>query len=112
MCPHPARPAPQVPLLTALRPQQRLALCTAFGSRVVPAGQAVIRKGEEGDTFYIIEEGGCTVVGEEGQVGVAGACGEAAAVLWRWVATRMCLPDRAKGPDCSPRWLPNKHLSG
>ncbi|EFN52025.1 hypothetical protein CHLNCDRAFT_54794 [Chlorella variabilis] len=64
---HVAAAMATVPLLTALRPQQRLALCTAFGSRVVPAGQAVIRKGEEGDTFYIIEEGGCTVVGEEGQ---------------------------------------------
>jgi hypothetical protein len=32
------------------------------------AGQAVIRKGEQGDTFFILEEGTCTVVGDEGQV--------------------------------------------
>ncbi len=58
-----------MPLLTALTAQQRLALCTAFATCVVPAGQTVIKKGEEGDTFFIIEEGSCTVVGEDGQVG-------------------------------------------
>ncbi|KAI3430680.1 hypothetical protein D9Q98_005269 [Chlorella vulgaris] len=57
----------KVPLLTALTSQQRLALCTAFETRKMSAGQAVIRKGEQGDTFFILEEGTCTVVGDEGQ---------------------------------------------
>jgi CRP-like cAMP-binding protein len=67
--------SPQVPLLTALTAQQRLALCTAFTAVSVPAGSAVIRKGEEGDTFYVLEEGNCTVVGDDGQVSrIASVC--------------------------------------
>lgn len=71
----PAVPA-QVPLLTPLTAQQRLALCTAFASVKAQPGQAVVTQGDAGETFYIIEEGSCVVEGKEGQVGGAGLAGE------------------------------------
>ena len=70
--PHP--PPSQVPLLAPLTAQQRLALCEALTTRKVEAGAAVITKGEAGDTFYVIEEGSCVVVGDEGQVGRGLSC--------------------------------------
>ncbi len=69
--PCPARPtaaSPQVPLLAPLTSQQRLALCTAFTAVSIRAGEGVIKKGEDGDTFYIIEEGACVVVADDGKV--------------------------------------------
>lgn len=76
---------PQVPLLKPLTAQQRLAVCTAFTPLAVPAGRAVISKGEAADTFYIIEEGSCAVVGDEGQVRAVDGC--VAGVMlcgWDW----------------------------
>ena len=63
-----------MPLLAPLTAQQRLALCEALTTRKVEAGAAVITKGEAGDTFYVIEEGSCVVVGDEGQVGRGLSC--------------------------------------
>ena len=65
-------PARQVPLLAPLTSQQRLALCSALQVRAVKAGEAVITKGEVGDTFYVIELGTCAVVNDEGVVRVQG----------------------------------------
>lgn len=62
----------KVPLLAPLRTQQKLALCAAFTAREVGAGQAVVTKGEEGHTFYIIEKGSCVVLGDNGQVRAGG----------------------------------------
>lgn len=58
-----------MPLLAPLTSQQRLALCTAFTTVAKAAGEGVIKKGEPGDTFYIIEEGSCVVVSDDGKVG-------------------------------------------
>ncbi|KAI7838861.1 hypothetical protein COHA_007362 [Chlorella ohadii] len=57
----------KVPLLAPLTSQQRLALCTAFTAVSIRAGEGVIKKGEDGDTFYIIEEGACVVVADDGK---------------------------------------------
>lgn len=73
-----------MPLLTPLTAQQRLALCTAFASVKARPGQAVVTRGDPGNTFYVIEEGSCVVEGEEGQVGGARglpASGAAGALL-------------------------------
>lgn len=67
---------PQVPLLAPLTSQQRLALCTAFTTVAKAAGEGVIKKGEPGDTFYIIEEGSCVVVSDDGKVGFGAALGQ------------------------------------
>lgn len=63
-----------MPLLAPLTSQQRLALCTAFKSVTKAAGEGVIKKGEPGDTFYIIEEGSCVVVADDGKVRPVWAC--------------------------------------
>ena len=34
----------------------------------VPAGTTIVKRGEPGDTFCIVESGTCTVLGEDGQV--------------------------------------------
>ena len=62
----------QVPLLAPLTSRQRLALCTSLSPRAAAAGETLVSKGEAGDTFFLIEEGSCVVVGEDGKVGSRG----------------------------------------
>ena len=59
----------QVPLLAALNAAQRSDLCMALKPRLFSAGEAIVRKGELGEAFYIVESGSCTVLGDSGQVG-------------------------------------------
>ena len=47
----------QVPILSNLSEQQLFQLAGCMSNREFAAGQDVFRKGEEGDTFYIVEEG-------------------------------------------------------
>ena len=58
----------QVPLLASLNAAQRSDLCTALKPRIFNAGESIVRKGEPGEAFYIVESGTCTVLGDSGQV--------------------------------------------
>ena len=57
----------QVPLLAALNASQRSELCTALKPRIFNAGEMIVRKGEPGEAFYIVESGSCVVLGDSGQ---------------------------------------------
>ncbi|KAL0042257.1 hypothetical protein WJX77_007366 [Trebouxia sp. C0004] len=57
----------KVPLLASLNAAQRSDLCTALKSRIFNAGESIVRKGEPGEAFYIVESGTCTVLGDSGQ---------------------------------------------
>ncbi len=46
-----------MPILSNLSEQQLFQLAGCMSNREFAAGQDVFRKGEEGDTFYIVEEG-------------------------------------------------------
>ncbi|KIJ70240.1 hypothetical protein HYDPIDRAFT_78459 [Hydnomerulius pinastri MD-312] len=46
-----------VPLLSSLEPGERSKIADALVSRVYPDGEAVLRQGEMGDTFFFVEEG-------------------------------------------------------
>lgn len=60
-----------VPLLCSLEPGERSKIADALVSRVYPDGEAVLRQGEMGDTFFFVEEGEAVVTktqqGEEGE---------------------------------------------
>lgn len=58
----------QVPLLAALDASQRSELCKALKPRLFNAGETIVRKGEPGEFFYVVESGECVVVGDSGQV--------------------------------------------
>jgi len=62
-----------VPLLTSLGPEERSKVADALISRVYADGEAVVRQGDMGDTFFFIEEGEATVTktkeGETKEVG-------------------------------------------
>lgn len=58
----------QVPLLAALDASQRSELCKALKPRMFNAGETIVRKGEPGDFFYVVESGECVVLGDSGQV--------------------------------------------
>ncbi|DBA85047.1 TPA: cGMP-dependent protein kinase [Trebouxia sp. C0005] len=58
----------KVPLLASLNAAQRSDLCTALKPRIFNAGESIVRKGEPGEAFYIVESGTCTVLGDSGQV--------------------------------------------
>lgn len=58
----------QVPLLASLNAAQRSDLCTALKPRIFNAGESIVRKGDPGEAFYIVESGTCTVLGDSGQV--------------------------------------------
>ncbi|GBE79339.1 protein kinase A regulatory subunit [Sparassis latifolia] len=68
-----------VPLLTSLEPEERSKIADALVSKVYVDGEAVVRQGDMGDTFFFVEEGQAVVTktqrgddGEtrEGQVGL------------------------------------------
>jgi len=59
----------QVPLFASLSPSQKSQLCTALRPLHVKAGTAVVRAGDAGNTFYVVEAGACTVHSSQGQVG-------------------------------------------
>ena len=46
-----------MPILSNLSEQQLFQLAGRMANREYGSGQEVFRKGEEGDTFYIVEEG-------------------------------------------------------
>eukprot|EP00887_Chlorella_sp_A99_P000268 scaffold13.g268.t1 len=75
----------KVPLLAPLTHQQRLALCKELKSVEVKGGTAVVKRGEEGNTFYVIEKGSCVVLGEGDQelatLGPTACFGERALLL-------------------------------
>ncbi|KAG1780146.1 cyclic nucleotide-binding-like protein [Suillus placidus] len=60
-----------VPLLSSLEPGERSKISDALVSKVHPDGEAVLRQGEMGDTFFFVEEGEAIVTktqqGEEGE---------------------------------------------
>jgi len=60
-----------VPLLSSLEPGERSKIADALVSRIYPDGEAVLRQGEMGDTFFFVEEGEAVVTktqqGEEGE---------------------------------------------
>ena len=58
----------QVPLFASLSPSQKSQLCTALRPLHVKAGTAVVRAGDAGNTFYVVEAGTCTVHSVQGQV--------------------------------------------
>ena len=64
----------QVPLLAPLSPGQRSDLCTALKPRMFNAGESIVRKGEPGQAFYIVESGTCIVLGASGQVSICTGC--------------------------------------
>ncbi|EPQ59347.1 protein kinase A regulatory subunit [Gloeophyllum trabeum ATCC 11539] len=61
-----------VPLLSSLSAEERSKIADALVSRVYQDGEAVVRQGEMGDTFFFIEDGEATVTktqqGEDGQM--------------------------------------------
>lgn len=65
--PHTLSTSLQVPLLAALNASQRSELCTALKPRIFNAGEMIVRKGEPGEAFYIVESGSCLVLGDSGQ---------------------------------------------
>ncbi|KAJ8595310.1 camp-dependent protein kinase regulatory subunit [Rhizopogon salebrosus TDB-379] len=60
-----------VPLLSSLEPGERSKIADALVSRIYPDGEAVLRQGEMGDTFFFVEEGEAVVTkiqqGDEGE---------------------------------------------
>lgn len=70
----------QVPLLAALNASQRSELCTALKPRIFNAGESIVRKGEPGEAFYIVESGSCVVLGDSGQASPHLSC--CAVLLW------------------------------
>lgn len=60
-----------VPLLKSLGPEERSKVADALVSKVHPDGEAVVRQGEMGDTFFFVEDGEAIVTqvkpGDDGQ---------------------------------------------
>ena len=51
----------------SLSPSQKSQLCTALCPLHVKAGTAIVRAGDAGNTFYVIEAGTCPVHSLQGQ---------------------------------------------
>ncbi|KZT12856.1 protein kinase A regulatory subunit [Laetiporus sulphureus 93-53] len=51
-----------VPLLTSLEPAERSKIADALVSKVYKDGEAVVRQGDMGDTFFFVEEGEAVVM--------------------------------------------------
>eukprot|EP00803_Ostreobium_quekettii_P000241 evm.model.scf_1252.3 EVM.evm.TU.scf_1252.3 scf_1252:22586-28170(-) len=47
----------RVPILAQLTPAQRSSLCSAFKQESFKAGKRIVKQGEQGDRFYIVESG-------------------------------------------------------
>eukprot|EP00803_Ostreobium_quekettii_P011350 evm.model.scf_945.2 EVM.evm.TU.scf_945.2 scf_945:18680-23149(+) len=47
----------RVPILAQLTPGQRSSLCSAFKQESFKAGKRIVKQGEQGDRFYIVESG-------------------------------------------------------
>jgi cAMP-dependent protein kinase regulator len=59
-----------VPLLSSLEPEERSKIADALVSKVYMDGEAVVRQGEMGDTFFFVEEGEAIVTKtQQGEVG-------------------------------------------
>ena len=58
----------QVPLFTPMTPPQRSQLCTALKPLHVKAGTCIVKVGDAGNTFYVVEAGTCLVKSAAGQV--------------------------------------------
>ena len=50
-----------VPLLSGLEAEERSKIADALVSKVYEDGEAVVRQGEMGDTFFFVEEGEAVV---------------------------------------------------
>jgi cAMP-dependent protein kinase regulator len=46
-----------VPILSSLKPSERAKIADVLESRTFNAGEDVLREGEEGDEFFLIESG-------------------------------------------------------
>lgn len=61
-----------VPLLTSLGPEERSKIADALVSKIYNDGEAVVRQGEMGDTFFFVEDGEAVVTkkftDDDGQV--------------------------------------------
>jgi cAMP-dependent protein kinase regulator len=68
----------KVPLLAELEPYQIVIVADAMTTFNFPAGRAIVHEGEEGDYFYIIEEGRCSVSKSDPASGLQYAVGELA----------------------------------
>ena len=70
----------QVPVLTALSVYERLTIADALTSKYYPAGETIIKEGEEGYEFFIVENGEviCTkmLAGKETEVSDALSTGD------------------------------------
>eukprot|EP00300_Choanocystis_sp_HF-7_P027161 c32232_g1_i1.p1 GENE.c32232_g1_i1~~c32232_g1_i1.p1 ORF type:complete len:372 (-),score=105.82 c32232_g1_i1:101-1216(-) len=69
-----------IPILQTMYQYEKMTLADALKAKNFSAGEVVMREGEEGDTFYIIESGGVTFTqqtsnGEQAVVGEAGVGG-------------------------------------
>jgi cAMP-dependent protein kinase regulator len=51
-----------VPILASLQPQERAKIADVLESRTFADGQDVIREGDEGEEFYLIEQGSAVAV--------------------------------------------------
>ncbi|KAH9951849.1 protein kinase A regulatory subunit [Amylocystis lapponica] len=69
-----------VPLLTSLEPEERSKIADALVSRLYVDGDAVVRQGEMGDTFFFVEEGEAvvtkTISGDSGEIKEVGRLGK------------------------------------
>ncbi len=70
----------QVPLFATLTPAQRSQLCTALKPMHVRSGTAIVRAGDVGETFYVVEAGICSVVNADNKV-------------WKACRVKYCLND-------------------
>jgi len=68
----------KVPLLAELEPYQIVIVADAMTTFNFPAGRAIVHEGEEGDYFYIIEEGRCSVSKSDPSSGLQYSVGELA----------------------------------
>ena len=59
-----------VPILKSLSDDEREAVMDAFVSVTFQTGQQIIRQGDQGNTFYIIREGVCSVTQSNGRAQV------------------------------------------
>ena len=57
----------KVPLFSDLTQEQKLALANAFETVTFASHEIVVKKGESGDTFYILEKGECIAIDDNGK---------------------------------------------
>lgn len=58
----------EVPLLKALRPEEKASICDILQTRLVPKDTKIITKGEDGRELFILESGSAEARGDEAKV--------------------------------------------